>query len=115
MPFDTSLRDEAVRREHAESEAARIRALEATRRALSALQDEYSIRSAIIFGSVIRPGHFDVKSDVDIALDASFEEQFRLAGRLSRLIGREVHVVPLDDSAIAERARREGVEWMPMR
>ncbi|HUX19773.1 MAG TPA: nucleotidyltransferase domain-containing protein [Spirochaetia bacterium] len=113
MPFDTSLRDQAVRRERAEREAARIAALEATRDALSGLRDEFSLQSAIIFGSVIHPDGFRRDSDIDIALDSPPVEEFRLAGRLSRLIGREVHIVPLDGSAVAERARREGVEWKP--
>lgn len=112
MPFDTSMRDAAVARERAEREAARREAFERAVSALEEIARETGLGRAYLFGSVVRPGWFGRNSDVDIAVEGA-DDSLSLAVRLSRTIGREVHVVPLDDSAVAEHARREGIEWTP--
>lgn len=112
MAFDTSIRDAAVARERAEREAARREALDRTVSALEEVARETGLERACLFGSIVRPGWFGRDSDVDIAVEGGGDE-LSLAVRLSRAIGREVHVVPLDDSPVADRARREGIEWTP--
>jgi uncharacterized protein len=112
MSFDTSIRDAAVARERAQREAARKEAFKRTVSALEEVAREIGLKRAYVFGSVVRPGWFRRDSDVDIAVEG-VDDSLSLAVRLSSKIGREVHVVPLGDSAIATRARREGVEWTP--
>ena len=69
------------------------------------------IREAYLFGSVTRPHGFRDESDVDMVVASTVRDPVALAAKLSRRIGREVHIVELDGSLVAERAKREGVRW----
>lgn len=113
MGFDTSLRDQAVRRERARREEVRQRVVANALAALDELAPAWGVSRAYIFGSASRPGTFSLESDVDIAVAGTVENTVILAARLSRRIGREVHVLELDGSPAAARARREGIEWTP--
>jgi len=111
MAFDTSLRDKAVRQAAERREASRLRVMRATESALSDLAATAGIREAYLFGSLTRPLGFRDESDVDMAVASTVRDPIGLAAKLSRRIGREVHIVELDGSLVAERAKREGVLW----
>jgi predicted nucleotidyltransferase len=66
----------------------------ALRRALAARGD---VRLGILFGSVAR-GRAREDSDVDVAVDAPGTDLLELAAELSVAVGREVHVVLLDQA-----------------
>jgi len=112
MGFDTSVRDEAVRRTRMRREALRREVLDATLAALGSLPAELRIEEAYVFGSVANPGTFREQSDIDIAV-SPIVDTLRLATHLSAELGREVHVVELDDSNIARTARQKGLRWTP--
>ena len=111
MAFDTSLRDKAVRKAAERREQSRLQVIRATESALSELAAGAGIREAYLFGSVTRPYGFRDESDVDMAVASTVRVSVALAAKLSRRIGREVHIVELDGSLVAERAKREGVLW----
>lgn len=93
MAFDTSIRAEAVRRNREKSERVRIELLQAAAAALGDVAEEF------------RPD-----SDIDIAASGT-DAVISLAARLSRSLGREVHVVEPAATSIARRAESEGIEW----
>lgn len=111
MAFDTSLRDKAVRQAKERREQSRLHVIRATESALSELAAAAGIREVYLFGSVTRPQGFRDESDVDMAVASTVRDPVALAAKLSRRIGREVHIVELDGSLVAERAKREGVLW----
>lgn len=112
MAFDTSLRDEAVRRAAERREQSRLRIIRETESALAELAVAAGIREAYLFGSVTRPHGFQDDSDVDVAVTCTMRDSMALAAKLSRRIGREIHLIELDESPAAERAKREGVRWI---
>ena len=111
MAFDTSLRDKAVRQAAERREQSRLQVIQATESALSELAAAAGIREAYLFGSVTRQHGFRDESDVDMAVASTVRDPVALAAKLSRRIGREVHIVELDGSLVAERAKREGLLW----
>lgn len=112
MAFDTSIRDLAVRSERAVREEKREQCLSATLDALNALGSGLGMRSAYLFGSLVREGAFRQDSDVDIAVEGAVEP-IHAAARLSARIGREVQIVVLDGSPVARRALAAGTKWIP--
>lgn len=109
MGYDTSVRDQAVARDRERREELRLRMLQAIKEALAAHAKELGIDYAYIHGSVIRPGAFRDDSDIDVAVPEA--NPVVVAGRLTHAVGREVHVLELDDSRAARRARTEGMLW----
>lgn len=69
----------------------------------------------IVFGSLIHPGKFHERSDIDLALEhePEFTNLYRLTGELMERLGRPVDIIDLSRSRLAEKIRREGEVWMP--
>lgn len=63
----------------------------------SALAGRGDVRLGILFGSVAR-GCARADSDVDLAVDAPAADVLELGAELSLALGREVHVMQLDDA-----------------
>ena len=100
-----------MRRAAERREQSRLRVIRATESALAELAAAAGITEAYLFGSVTRAHGFRDGSDVDVAVASTARDQMALAAKLSRRIGREVHIVELDGSTVAERAKQEGVRW----
>ena len=99
--FDTGVLDRTLARKRQERERLR-RAVQA--RALRLLD--------VLFGSVVRPGHFDAKSDVDVAIPAvAPRAYFTLMGHLEDGLMRDVDLVTIDSCHFADTIRRTGLRW----
>jgi predicted nucleotidyltransferase len=93
----------------------RLEVYEETRRQLKkALAELMPGHKVILFGSLTRPGIFNDRSDVDIALESEPPQisVYRLVAELMERLGRPVDVVMLDQSRFRERIRREGEVWI---
>lgn len=102
-----------------ERDAARARrrldVYEETRRRLKeALAELIPGHKIILFGSLTRPGVFNDRSDVDLALESepSHMSVYRLISELMERLGRPVDVLMLDQCRFGQRIRREGEVWI---
>ena len=102
--------DRALARQRGEREALRL-AVQA--QALQLLDElPVALDEAILFGSVVRPGRFDARSDVDIAVpDLEPRAFFTLMGHLEEGLGREIDLVPIDTCHFADSIRRTVLRW----
>ena len=92
----------------------RLAALADTRRRLrAALAELMPGRQVIVFGSLTKPGVFNARSDVDLALvgPASGLDSLKLTSELMERLGRPVDVVALDRCRFREKIQREGELW----
>lgn len=112
VPFDTSLLDRALAQRRAARERERQAVLAQLMDLLRELGPRYGISEAYIFGSVTRPGRFDERSDVDIAVERIAPEHlFDAIGAFSSALGREVDVIELRKCRFADRIRSQGIRW----
>jgi predicted nucleotidyltransferase len=91
----------------------RLQVYAETRRALRvALADLVPGHTVIVFGSLTRPGVFNDRSDIDLALDAEpAGGSWRLASALMERLGRPVDIVLLGKSRFRDKILREGEAW----
>jgi predicted nucleotidyltransferase len=92
----------------------RLEELADTRRRLrAALAELMPGRQVIVFGSLTKPGAFNARSDVDLALvePVSDPDPLRLTSELMERLARPVDVVILDHCRFREKIRREGEVW----
>ena len=108
--FKTDVLDRALERRRMEREKLRL-AVQA--RALRLLDESpVELDEAILFGSVVRPGRFGDRSDVDVAVpDLEPRAYFALMGHLEDGLEREIDLVPLDTCHFADSIRRTGLRW----
>lgn len=112
MPFDTFILDEALAQRKARNEAERQKLLAKTLRLLDDLGARYNIQRAYLFGSVVKPGHFQPDSDVDIAVEQIDPRQFIAAlSEFSMRLNRDVDLIELDKCHFAHRIREKGLLW----
>ena len=112
-----SLADMTPREYHARREAERLsdretlreRCLEAAREAVVRLAPRYpKIEAVHLFGSVLQPGRFTRRSDIDVALDCDdLEEESRFWRALEEALGTQVDVRPRC-GAIADAVNSSG-------
>lgn len=88
---------ERERRELAERESLRGEVLERARTVIARVAPAFpELRSAYLFGSVMRPGRFHRRSDLDVAVETDdFETETRFWRALEDELGRPVDVRPL--------------------
>ena len=85
-----------------------------TRRALrAALADLIPGRKVIVFGSLTKPGVFNDRSDIDLALEDEPPHcgVLRLASELMERLDRPVDLVLLGKSRFRDKILREGETW----
>jgi predicted nucleotidyltransferase len=95
--------------------ARRLEIYDETRRRLrSALADLVPGARIIVFGSLVKRGVFNDRSDIDLALERepSSVSLFQLMSELSERLGRPVDVVLLDRCRFRDRILREGESWI---
>lgn len=115
MPFDTSILDAALARRQTGLERERQALLAKVFCLLDELAPAYGFEKAYVFGSLISPGRFNPKSDVDIAVERIdplrfFEAMSDFSSRLER----EVDLIELDKCHFAHRIREKGILWEKM-
>lgn len=93
----------------------RLEVYEETRRRLKqVLAELIPGHKVILFGSLTRPGVFNDRSDVDLALESEPAQMsvYRLIAELMERLGRPVDVLMLDQSRFRDQIRREGEVWI---
>jgi len=112
MSYDTSILDRALARRRAEWEEKRQAMLARVLAALDEIAPGYGVYEAYVFGSLARPGRYHAQSDIDVAVcwpgGTGF---FDMAGDVSRLLGQDIDILPLDQIHFADKIRREGIRW----
>lgn len=101
-------RDEARRQR-------RLQVLAKTRAQLKvALAELIPGQKVILFGSITKPGTFNDRSDIDLALETEPLQinAWRLASELADHMGRRVDVVLLPQCRFREKILREGEVWI---
>jgi len=100
-------RDEARRRRRLEVYT------ETRRRLRGALADLVPGHRVIVFGSLTKPGVFNERSDVDVALEAELPEMdsLKLTAELMERLDRPVDVVLLERCRFRDKILREGEPW----
>jgi predicted nucleotidyltransferase len=96
-------------------ERRRLEIYEETRRRLrDCLAELVPGQKVILFGSLTKPGIFNDRSDVDLALEAEplQMDTWRLTAELMEKLGRSVDIVLLDHCRFGKRIRREGEVWI---
>ncbi|MBA3960639.1 MAG: nucleotidyltransferase domain-containing protein [Chthoniobacterales bacterium] len=94
----------------------RLQVYEETRSRLkSALGDLLPSQPVILFGSLTRPGVFNDRSDIDLALEKepSHLNTWQLTAALMQQLDRPVDVVILPKCRFREKIMREGERWTP--
>jgi predicted nucleotidyltransferase len=92
----------------------RLALYEETRRRLRIVLAELMPgQKVIVFGSLTKPGLFNDRSDVDLALESepAHMSQYQLISQLTEQLGRPVDVVLLAQCRFREKIRREGQAW----
>lgn len=90
---------------------------EARQSTLAALKDALAEllpgQGCVVFGSVLQPGRFHDRSDVDIALwhTPPGVSEYRLQAALEERLRRPVDLVLLPESRLREKILREGELW----
>lgn len=86
---------------------------ETRRRLQSALRELIPGQRVILFGSLTRPGVFNDRSDVDLALETEPAQMSveRLISELMERLERPVDVLMLDRCSFRGKILREGEEW----
>ncbi len=86
---------------------------ETRRRLQSALRELIPGQRVILFGSLTRPGVFNDRSDVDLALETEPVQMSaeRLISELMERLDRPVDVLLLDRCSFREKILREGEAW----
>jgi predicted nucleotidyltransferase len=92
----------------------RLEVLAETRRCLqSALRELIPGQKVIVFGSLTKPGRFNDRSDVDLALESEPAQMSaeRLTSELMERLNRPVDVLLLSGCRFREKILREGEAW----
>jgi len=112
VAFDTSVLDKALAERAARWEQQRQSTLSRLEELLAEAGGRFGLREAVIFGSIIRPGRFTERSNVDVAVvELPAKAFFPLAAFLSVGLGLDVDLVWLDDLHFADAVRRDGKLW----
>lgn len=87
---------------------------ETRQRLQQALAELIPGHKVILFGSLTRPGIFNERSDVDLALESVPPQMsvYRLIAELMERLDRPVDILLLDQCRFRERIRREGEVWI---
>jgi len=105
----------ALQRRDADRRKDRIRLWEDTRSELRAALTEILPGTKVyVFGSLTRPGVFNARSDIDLALlnESKDLSVYGLAATLEERLGRPVDIVLLGRCRFAAKILREGELWM---
>lgn len=114
MSFDTSVLDQALEERRAEREERRRIMLARVTAALEEVAPLFAVKRAYIFGSLAKPGRYHELSDVDIAVEWPGKgDFFDLAAEVSRLLGQDIDILPLNRIPFADKIKREGILWEP--
>lgn len=108
-PFDTSVRDKAIRDRRRRQAAEQAELLKRVRQALLDIREPLGVRSAYIVGSVLSPDRWTESSDVDVAVGGCSHAVLDVMKALEDATGKTVDVIDLDRHPVPETFIRCGV------
>ena len=80
--------------------------------ALDTLSKKYHWTELFIFGSVQTPGRFKISSDLDVGISGlNSRDLYRFVADLSGILERNIDVLRLEESRLADTVRRKGLPW----
>ena len=93
-------------------EAVRLETLNRLNKALTELKKRFEWDDIYIFGSVNKTYRFQKSSDIDIGIAGlKSNDLYRFAAELSSMMDRNVDIVRLEESRMADEIRRKGAQW----
>ena len=108
-PFDTCVRDKAMRDRRQRLAAEQAELLQRVRQALLDLREPLGVRKAYIVGSVLSPECWTESSDVDVAVGGCSHTVLDVMKAIEDATGRDVDVIDLDRHPCPESFVRCGV------
>lgn len=109
--FKTDVLDRALGKAFQGREKRRADLLARVMSAIAGLSRDVPFERAFVFGSIIRPGGFFNRSDIDIGFYGLRDEDvIRATAFLSSRIGIDVDVIQMEGHRLEGRIK-EGVEW----
>ena len=113
-PFEPYLWHESRRRKLEADEALRLSVLGKLKGALAELGRNYQWNTVYVFGSVIKPGKFQTRSDVDVAVEGLDKLRlYSLVADISAFMERDVDVIVLEECHFSESIIKKGAKWNP--
>lgn len=113
-PFEPYLWHENRRRKLEADEAIRLSVLGKLKDALTDLGRNYQWDAVYVFGSVIKPGKFQQRSDVDVAVKGLDKLRlYSLIADISAILERDVDVIVLEECHFSESIIKKGAKWNP--
>ncbi|WP_374689119.1 nucleotidyltransferase family protein [Promineifilum sp.] len=112
MPYDTSVLDQALAERHAEWERRRVDTLATVLTVLQEVLPQFGVDEAYVFGSLAQRGRYHAGSDIDVAVQwKGRSDFFDMAAEVSRRLGQDIDILPLEQIHFADKIRREGIRW----
>ena len=108
-PFDTSIRDRAIRDRRRRLAAEQAELLPRVRQALLELREPLGVQSAYIVGSVLSPEIWRESSHIAVAVGGCSHAVLEVMKALEDATGRTVDVIDLDRHPFPEFCIRSGV------
>jgi uncharacterized protein len=113
-PFDPYIWRQNRNRQKQSYEKIRISVLGQICDALTVLSHQYVCEEVYVFGSVIKPGRFQPRSDVDIAIKGLDKFQlYSFIADISSFLQRDVDVIVLEECHFSEFIIKRGLKWNP--
>ena len=106
--FDTSLWEKTLEKEYARREGERLQLLRHAEATLPVYFADKRVGAVYLTGSLLREGQFRDFSDVDIAVEGLEENYFEVLVQLEDLLDRQVDLIELESSRLAEAIRQKG-------
>ena len=108
-PYDTSIRDSAIKERRDRLEQERCRLLDVVEKTLVKIRDKYNIKEAYIVGSLLQPRLWYALSDVDVAVSGCLQHFFSIMAELEEATDKDVDVIELDRHPAAGYLRKKGM------
>jgi len=109
-PYDTSIRDNAIKERRERLEQERLMLLDIVKKALKDIRDKYNIQEAYIIGSLLQRIRWDDHSDIDVAVSVHSEHVFSIMRDLENATDRDVDVIDLNRHSSADYFRMKGLK-----
>ena len=109
-PFDTSIRDRALKQQRERLEQERRSLLDIVDKTLRENRGKYKIQEAYITGSLNQPHRWYPFSDVDVAVGGCSPHILSIMKELEDATGKEVDVIDLDQHPSPDWVRQRSVE-----
>lgn len=110
IPYDTSIRDSAIKERRERLEQERCRLLDVVKKTLMEIRDKYHIQEAYIVGSLLQPGRWDAFSDIDVAVSGCSKHSFSIMAELEKFTDKDIDVIELEKPHSADYLREKGMK-----